>query len=347
VKNAKRDPLAVSSESSRRNRISRSVVLLSRPTPKQQQFDWANQDPLADPPTGTPTTSTGFTNGYVQVGLTDAATSTTSIGHAYTGSNGLFRRSTVTALNNIGQAAGTSSRYISTGGSYGTDAWHDSGNDSSINLNPTAGTVTVVGNGNSNYFYGSTSLNLTRSVLTINSDGLVAGHLNRYTTSGSNVGQDGYVYDPHDNTEYVLTSPSVSSSNDYGKVQIMALSDTDVAVGYYQTTSDGSTLNGTCIFAWTGATGLVALEQINSIDDVGTLTHLGPNDALDGESGWAALANSITTSFTSSSALLALDGSGNIYGLGNTNSSSVATVNGVFEIAAVTKRPFSSRPTSP
>ncbi|HUO11075.1 MAG TPA: PEP-CTERM sorting domain-containing protein [Phycisphaerae bacterium] len=301
-------------------------------------------------PNGTPTTTTslGSGNGYVQVGLTDASTST-SIGHAYTDSSSyLHQTSTIIALNNSGQAAGTSTRYTSTGTNRGSDAWYDSGSGSSVNLNPYAGAVTVTVNGGANSNYLSSVGGITQNVVTMNSHGLVAGHLTgTYDSNNVNLGgQAGYVYDPSNNTEYVLTAPTVSSIDDFGKVQVMALSDSGVAVGYYQTgnvtrtlETDGTitttvTPNADFLFAWSEGTGLVTVDQLNTISVSQVATpYPGLNTLLAGQSGWAALANSIS-GLSITAPLLATDVNGNIYGLGNT-SSTATTTNGVFEITGV------------
>ncbi|HUO11074.1 MAG TPA: PEP-CTERM sorting domain-containing protein [Phycisphaerae bacterium] len=295
-------------------------------------------------PSGTPSTSTSFSNGYVQVGLTDPA-ATGVIGHATTVSGNLFRSSLIVALNNSGQAAGTSSRYNSTSSTaLGTDAFYDSGNGTSVNLSPTSPALTITGNTNSNYVNSSSTL--TQTVVAMNNPGLVAGSLTRYSGS-SNVGQDGWIYDPHNNTEFVLASPSVASTTDFGFVQIMAISDAGVAVGYYQSFVDPNTQaqltvpTADYIFAWTEAGGLVTLDQINSIvggsGGPATVTPVpGLNNALAGQTGWAALANSITTnSISINSPTLAVDGMGSIYGLGNTSSSTATVNNGAYVITAV------------
>jgi len=278
-----------------------------------------------------PNGSTPAPGSYVQVGLTDSTStgSPTSMGHI---SSTGFGSSTLTALNNAGQAVGTSTRYLTNStSSVGTDVWYYDGKHASISITPIIASgntnvsgVTISGAGNSNYVaLNSAGYYASSGIVTLTSNGLVAGYTSRYASSTgfTSEGQDGWVYDPAvgtNGTVYVLTAPTVMSGpSDYGNINIQALSPTGVAVGYYYAASGSSSKS---LFAWSEAD-----NQLVTLTTSTTSTgSAAPLDKLfSGDAGWS---NLLTT-------VMAADASSNFFGLGNTATLSTMA-NGAFEVSA-------------
>lgn len=274
---------------------------------------------------------TPSTGSYIRVGLMDSVStgSATSMGHmASWGGNTI-----INYLNNAGQAAGTSTRYL-TGdlvvreASRGSDAWYYDGKGTTINITPivtsTTGGVSyndsgvrVVGAGKSNYVssaihtYVSSSLKAgtttnsyyaTSSIIAMNANGWVAGTSQRYN-GASSAGTDSWVYDSTDNVLFVLTAPQVTSAADTGNIYIKALSDTGLALGYY---TGANSLQ--YLFTWTEDDGLQTLSALS-----------GLTNALADDTGWSSLLNSV----------LLADANGTLYGVGT---STVTNVSGVWSI---------------
>jgi hypothetical protein len=258
---------------------------------------------------------------YTQVGLIDSlatspgsspgSLSPTSIaGHvASDGSRGSF----ISGFNNLGQAAGISTRYFNSGPdstfSWGQDAWFFDGTKTTI-INPVSPTPGV------SYYstYLPDGLPYADSGVTALTDsGLVAGWTYRFPTGDTggvpsdNIGQDAWVYDStHNNGDgtfgkiFAITAPTASTA--YEALTINYLSNKGIAIGTF---SDGSTSSP---FVWTETGGYQSLTAIlaNSLSAAGL--------------------QSLTASIGSGnvSSALYIDGKGDIFGIGTNTSGTPA-----------------------
>jgi hypothetical protein len=240
---------------------------------------------------------------YVRVGLT-------SVGY-----NNIYGKETTTIVyvNDKGQACGYSNRYNTSFVQVGQDAWYDGGDGNSQLILPTTSGASF------SYSYGTSGNMIENSTITgMNNNKLVAGYTNRYTygattsSGGASIvlGQDAWVYDGATNKTYtvdVSTALTGATASNYAFSQIEYLSDTGIALGYYQTFSSaaGGTPTGTYLFAW--AENGTATGNFVTLNQVLTDTNLA-------DANWAALSHTFT-----------MGSDGTIYGTGTT-SSSVASI---------------------
>ena len=249
---------------------------------------------------------------YTQVGLlTSLATSPGSApgtqsptsAAGYVSSTGA-RSSFISGFNNLGQAAGVSTRYFNTLTTvYGQDPWFFNGTTTTM-ISPVSPT-----SGISYYFTNSSTglPNATSGVSFLTDSGLVGGWTNRYLTGATtSEGQDAWVYDSTYNNGngtfgkfFAITNPTVTTG--YEKLTITYLSNSGIALGEYGSASSPTNISNTTPFVWTETGGYQPLTAILT-------TSLSA-------AGWSALDNSATTELSG----LYVDPSGNIYGYGTTS----------------------------
>ena len=162
-------------------------------------------------------------NSNTQIGLTTANYQ-----------NGNVEQSSISAVNSLGQAAGTSFRYLS-GTQIGQDAWF---------YNPTSNTTTAIGLTGSVYV-SPTNSTRNSSISSLNTNGLVTGTSNRYDGSGNSLGSDAWLYNAATNTtmQIGLTGAGYVSSTGAETSFPSALSNTGL-VGGFANRYNGATQEG-------------------------------------------------------------------------------------------------------
>jgi hypothetical protein len=224
-------------------------------------------------------------------------------GTAYTKADGTRNPTVLGAnMNASGQVVGTASRYTSTGGSLGTDAWFWDGTTNTVlglsgsqytqastgqritalnvtgainNSGQIIGTSTRWNAANLNtgadaWIYTSSTTSYSQIGLTggswesttgtaagtrssavsrINSTGRVVGTSNRYTASGTQIGQDGFFYNGVTSVRIGLTSAAYTAADGTINTNIFGLTNSNIAYG---TTTRANSL-GTDSWIFNGA----------------------------------------------------------------------------------------------
>jgi hypothetical protein len=225
---------------------------------------------LYTPPTGpgaTPGTATSYgttsAGTYVRLGLT-ATPSGTTLGNIRPSDS--MRFGNVSFLTNAGTAAGVSNRYDSSSASQGQAAWYFDGTNAPIDISPTDSIHAAVSGGTNSSTNAITAINST--------SGLVAATVTRIsaTTGGTALGQDAYVYDTVAKKDfYVDTGDEGTSGYEFSYIGV--ISDTGVAVGYYNTyVGTSSTVTGSVVFDWSEGTGLQTLQTYTGSTASGSLS---------------------------------------------------------------------------
>jgi hypothetical protein len=213
-----------------------------------------------------------FFNGTTtqQIGLTGAGYSYNAVGFG----GGVFQQSFpasfgtgTAALNNAGQTIGTSDRFSSPLEEYlGQDSWFFNGT--------TTQQIGLTG-GVYSYNNGIGIRQFSRPV-ELNDAGQVMGFSYRYSSSGGDLGQDGWVYDSAQNKTYLLQL-SVDSATNYSFTQPEVLTSNGDVLGSYEL-FNGSVDEGDFAFEW---------SEFGGMQDLGSLVNGGLTAA-----GWQALIES-------------------------------------------------------
>ncbi len=240
---------------------------------------------LYTPSTTTPGTASGFgtssAGSYVRLGLLATPTST-QVGNVKpsTGSHS----STVAFLEPNGTAAGTSTRYDANNASRGYAAYYFNGT-SNVDISPVDAIHPVTS--------GATFAS-TNTITAMNNAGQVAATATRYSSTGTSLGQDAYVYDAAAGKDFFVDPTDESSTTGYEFSSVGALSSTGEAVGYYETFSGStpSTLTGGELFAWNETTGLEGLMSFTAAQAASLGSYVdsftfGPDGTLYGPNAFA------------------------------------------------------------
>jgi hypothetical protein len=189
-------------------------------------------------------------------------------GDSYNTATGTYRYSFIGSENNEAQVVGTTNRYDPTGNSIGTDSWLFDG--TSIRQ------IGLVGAG---YSYTNSKGSIVQSgrPIAINDAGQVVGISTRYTTTGTAVGQDGWLFDSNKNSTYTLNF-SARSTDSYSYVLPQFLTSNGVVLGNYELFS-GATDLGDHFFEWSESKGFVDISSLIQ----GNLS----------TEGWLTIANSL------------------------------------------------------
>jgi hypothetical protein len=169
-----------------------------------------------------------------QVGLTGGV-------YSYSASGGTYQSSAVVALNNSGQVVGTSNRYDSTGDSLGADSWISNGS-----ANQPIGLTGGV------YSYSATGGTFqSSSVAGVNDSGQAIGSSNRFSSTGSSLGADSWLYNGTSTQQIGLTGTGFSYAATGGTYQLssaIAINSAGKVVGESAGYDSGANFKGT--FTW-------------------------------------------------------------------------------------------------
>ncbi len=230
---------------------------------------------------------------YAQVGLTTASwTANAGTSSILAGSTSFVntvgqRSSTIVSLNDAGQAAGYSYVYVGTGSSYfgsGQAAWYASpagggayNTPVQIGLYNTASvvpanesTTTTVHVQQTNTYDAVGAYSDTPSLM--NKYGEVAGTSARYSSTGSGMGTDAWLYDPKNGGTTFVIDAAAEATNTYVSMNINYLSDSGVVVGQISTGS-GTTSSGASAysgFVWAEANPNVLINLDTSTSGLST-----------------------------------------------------------------------------
>ncbi len=193
--------------------------------------------PSSSNPTSNGTSTTVLTPTIIgpTTTLADANGLTSNYSYPYNAAGAIYHSVNPVAMNNSGQVLGYSSRY--TGIAYGTTYYNRQlGQDAWID---TAGTDTLLGlgvsNSSSGYSYTDSFTGLTSRSTTpiaINDNGWVTGYNNRYTTTGGDLGYDGWVYNGSATYQVGLTGGIYENAAGYRKTFVTAINALNQVAGY-------------------------------------------------------------------------------------------------------------------
>jgi len=169
--------------------------------------------------------------------------------YSETTSGGTYEVSSFLGGNAAGQMIGYSGRF---NGSGGNDSWFFNGSSTQ-----------QIGLTGTNYSYAESGGTYENSnPLKINATGQVIGYSDRFTSSGGNLGQDGWFFDPATDMTSLLQF-SVDSATGYSDTDPEILTDTGVVLGSYELYS-GSVDDGQHMFYWSESNGFSDLGALVS-----------------------------------------------------------------------------------
>jgi hypothetical protein len=145
--------------------------------------------------------------------------------YSYPVSDGIYQSSEPLLLNSVGQVAGYSTRYTSSGTFLGTDSWLFNGSSTQ-----------QIGLGGTNYSYSLSGGTFESSEpLLLNAAGQVAGYSTRYSSAGGYLGQDSWYYNGSSTKQIGLTGTNYSypaTGGNYQNSQAQQLNAAGQVIGY-------------------------------------------------------------------------------------------------------------------
>ncbi|MGD0140575.1 MAG: PEP-CTERM sorting domain-containing protein [Tepidisphaeraceae bacterium] len=167
-------------------------------------------------------------------------------------SRGTVQYSWLEQLNAAGRVLGYSERFSSSGGFLGDDSWIYNGSSTRQ--------IGLIG---TNYSYAASGGTYENSKpLQLNAAGQVIGYSFRYSSSGGDLGTDGWFFDPATD-QTTLLQFSVDSATNYSATTPQILTDSGVVLGQFELYS-GSLDDGSHAFYWSEGNGFSDLGALVS-----------------------------------------------------------------------------------